>query len=149
MSEPASVILGIDYGERRIGFAISDPEAVLAFPLKIVEVRSPGQAARETATICRERKVERIVVGLPFNMNGTRGEMASRVEEFAKLLASMVRVPIDLWDERLSTRLVERNLIALGVNRQGRKRVTDKFAAQVMLQSYLDARRERTCHGTD
>ena len=149
MSDAVPVILGIDYGERRIGLAISDATGVVALPLKVVEVRSPVQAAREVLALCRERRVERIVVGLPLNMNGSRGAMARGVEEFVRLLESMVKVPIELWDERLSTALVERDLLASRAGRRARKGVVDKLAAQVVLQSYLDARQERTCHDTD
>ena len=131
-------VLGIDYGEKRVGFAVSDPSGTMALTLRTVEVRSQADALQQAADICREVGAGRIVVGLPLNMNGSRGPMAEKVELFVSRLAASVAVPVVTSDERLSTSTVERSLIEADVSRARRKHLRDKLAAQVILQGYLD-----------
>ena len=136
-------VLGLDHGERRLGFAVSDPDGILAIPLCVVEVRSDAEAVREVARLARETESEEIVVGLPISMNGTEGAMAAKVRAFVAALAKQVAIPIAAWDERLTTSQVERALVNADVSRRRRKNVRDKLAAQVILQSYLDSRAAR------
>jgi len=84
-------ILGIDYGEKRVGFAVSDPSGTMALTLRTVEVRGDDDALKQAADISREVEAEKIVVGLPLNMNGTRGPMAAKVQDFADRLAKADR----------------------------------------------------------
>lgn len=134
-----SRILGIDCGSRRIGFAISDPDGIVATPLKMVEVGSVAEAAGAASLIATEEGAESIVVGLPLNMNGSEGPAVEAVREFEQRLRALCALPIVEWDERLSTKTVDNVLIDAGVSRQKRKGVRDKLAAQVILQSYLDS----------
>ena len=132
-------ILGIDYGRRRLGVAISDETAMLALPVETVQVENPAEAVAATVRIARDRQAQKIVVGLPLNMNGSRGPMAEEVEAFVKLLAEASGLPVATWDERLSSGLVERVLLDADLSRNRRKQVRDKLAAQVILQGFLDA----------
>lgn len=132
-------ILGIDYGTRRVGIAISDPTAMLATPVSVETVRSLEETVAVVTRIARERGVVRIVVGMPINMDGTMGAMALESETFVGLLRTASGLPVDVTDERLSTSLVERVLLDADLSRGRRKEVRDKLAAQVILQGYLDA----------
>jgi len=132
-------ILGIDYGTRRMGIAISDATAMLSTPVSVEQVRTMEDAVAIACRIARERGVEKIVVGVPINMDGTKGPMALEALKFIDLLGSASGLPVMTTDERLSTSLVERMLVDADVSRGRRKEVRDKLAAQVILQGYLDA----------
>lgn len=132
-------ILGIDYGTRRFGFAISDEVGIIATPLCVVEVEGDSDAVSAVKRLCDEQGAGRIVIGLPINMDGSIGPAAKAVEAFVELLAKEIGIPIDTWDERLTTSLVERMLIDADMSRAKRKGVRDKLAAQAILQSYLDS----------
>lgn len=132
--------LGVDYGEKRVGLAISDESGILATPLRIADVLSPKQAARAVREACAEIEAVGIVVGLPLNMNGTIGFKAEEVNVFCERLRRSVNVPVETWDERLSTSMVERVLLEADMSRGKRRKVRDKLAAQVILQGWLDAR---------
>jgi len=134
-----SRILGIDYGEKRLGFAVGDTSHGIATPLRTVEVRSDSEALEQVREICRETGVETLVVGMPVNMNGTRGPMAERVESFAARLRKDTGLPVDTWDERMTTGIVERAMLEGDLSRAKRKKRRDKLAAQVILQGYMDA----------
>ena len=129
----------MDYGERRLGFAVSDEAQVVAVALRVVTVHSDTEALAAVREICDEVGADRVVVGLPLNMDGARGPMARRVEMFAGRIRDELGLRTDTWDERLSTGLVERFLLETDATRARRKRVRDKLAAQVILQGYLDA----------
>lgn len=131
--------LGVDYGTRRIGLAVSDETAMLATPLASIEFKDMKDAVNAIADRATRLAVRSIVVGMPLNMNVSRGPSA----ESAALLANRIRERTGLkvieWDERLTTMLAEKALIASGVRRQKRRRVIDQAAAQLILQSYLDS----------
>ncbi len=132
---------GIDYGDRRIGVAVSDGLGLTAQPVGVVLTRADTGHLRELAEICREREVERVVVGLPRNMNGSLGERARITLEFVEALRQAADVPVETWDERLSTVQAERSLRARGLTHKKRKARRDTVAAQFILQSYLNAQR--------
>ncbi len=134
--------LGVDYGTRRVGFAVSDPLAIVATPLFTKDVLSEAQAIRAVIDVAAEKEAKRVVIGIPLNMDGTKGPMALQVEEFVKRLKDQSGLDVVVWDERLSTGLVERMLVSADVSRTRRKEVRDKLAAQVILQGYLDAHGE-------
>jgi len=136
-------ILGIDHGERRIGLAVSDPDGIVATALRTVAVKSPADALLAVKTACRETEAVLIVVGLPVNMNGTKGPMAEKVQAFAKSASEATGLPVEVSDERLSTALIERSLLEADMSRAKRKGVRDKLAAQIILQGYLDLRNVR------
>lgn len=131
--------LGVDYGTRRVGFAVSDSMGIVAMPLFTRDVLSEAQAIRAVSEVAAEKGARRVVVGLPLNMDGTKGPMALQVEEFIRRLAERSGLEVVVWDERMSTGLVERMLVSADVSRLRRKEVRDKLAAQVILQGYLDA----------
>ena len=130
--------LGIDWGERRMGFAVSDPQGIVATPLCTVEIENHTEALTEAARICGETEAECVVVGLPVNMDGSTGASAQKVHVFIEKLREKLDVPVEYMDERLSSALVERALISADMSRERRKKVKDKLAAQVILQSWLD-----------
>ena len=134
-------ILGIDHGDRRIGVAVSDGLGLTAQPVGVVLTRADGHHLQELADICQEREVERVVVGLPRNMNGSLGERAQITLEFVEALRGAVHLPVETWDERLSTVQAERSLRARGLTHKKRKARRDTIAAQFILQGYLDAQR--------
>lgn len=132
-------ILGVDYGDRRTGIAISDEARVIAFPRETLECPRIEQAAAAVARLAEAERVSEIVVGLPLNMDGSAGPRAGRTEAFCGELARRTAIPVKRWDERLSTRIAEAVLIEAGTRREKRRGVVDKLAAQVILQGYLDA----------
>ena len=132
-------ILGIDYGHRRLGFALSDPTEMLATPHSVVEVKSEGEAVEAAAGVCEETGAARMLVGLPLRTDGTRGDMVEAVEAFSERLRERSGLPVDTWDERFTSKIAEDVLIEAGTRRKKRRQVIDKLAAQIMLQHYLDA----------
>jgi len=130
-------ILGIDHGDARIGVALSDPSAFLASPLCVI--KSTKTALDEIDALVKEHGVATIVVGLPRNMNGSYGPAAEKVRAFMEKLREKVGVPVEEWDERLSTVSAHNALREAGLNGKKRKDVVDKVAAQIILQNYLDA----------
>jgi putative holliday junction resolvase len=132
-------ILGLDYGERRLGFALSDTGEIISMPLSVAHIRSRAEAVNEVEKAVRETGAAKLVIGLPVNMNGTRGPAAEGVGAFVEALAGRVTIPIETWDERLTTKSAHDVLIEAGTSRRRRKEVVDKLAAQIMLQNYLDA----------
>jgi putative Holliday junction resolvase len=132
-------ILGIDYGSRRVGVAVSDATGTIALPLRVIDVRSVAQAVEAVAAVVAERAAEQVVVGLPLNMNGSEGEMATAARAFAEALEEVVTAHVALFDERLSTCQIERVLLDADMSRKKRKGVRDKLAAQVILQAWMDA----------
>jgi len=122
-----------------MGIAISDAMAMLATPVSVETVQSMDEAVAVACRIARDRGVEKLVVGIPINMNGTHGPMALEAMQFVEKLRVASGLPVETSDERLSTSLVERMLLDADVSRGRRKEVRDKLAAQVILQGYLDA----------
>ncbi len=133
--------LGLDFGERRIGVAVSDELGIAARPLPVIERTSRAEDVARIGQIASQRKAQMIVVGLPLNMDGSAGPAARRVQRFAELLRRELGMHVDVWDERLTTAEAERALISAGERRSRRRAVRDGVAAALILQSYLDAHR--------
>lgn len=133
--------LGIDLGERRIGVAVSDPTGLLASPVEVVQ-RSGDRVVdhRTLVALADELGVERIVVGLPLSLDGSIGPAARGVLDEVAELAATTRVPVETYDERLTTVTAERALREQGVRGRDRRKVVDKAAAAVLLQAWLDGR---------
>jgi putative Holliday junction resolvase len=143
-----SRILGVDFGERRVGLAISDPMGLIARTAGIVERRSDQQAAEHIARLVQEWDAEAVVVGLPLNADGSEGFQARRTRRFASLLQELLgERPVILWDESLSS-VEARDLLAERGKPSRRRRHHDDVAAAVILQSYLDVRRRQTHSAT-
>lgn len=139
-----SRLLGVDYGERRTGIAVSDDSRVIAFPRETLECPRLEQAAAAVARLAEAEKAGGIVIGWPLNMNGSEGPRTERTRQFIEEVERRTQIPLIRWDERLSTKVAEGVLIAAGTRREKRRQVVDKLAAQVILQSYLDAQTPAT-----
>jgi putative holliday junction resolvase len=133
-------VLAVDLGTRRIGVALSDPTRTVAAPLDTVIHKERRKDLAAIAALARSHEVGRIVVGWPRNMDGSVGPAARQAEAFAAALRRLVSVPVDLWDERLSTAAAERALLDSDVKRERRRAVRDRIAAALILQAYLAAR---------
>ncbi|MBE3589140.1 MAG: Holliday junction resolvase RuvX [Thermoanaerobacteraceae bacterium] len=133
-------IMGLDVGDKTIGVAVSDPLGWTAQGVEVIRRSSGEEDLQRLLQLVNEYGVERVVVGLPWNMNGTLGERGQKVLRFARLIERRLHCPVETWDERLSTAGAERILLAADVSRAKRKKVIDKMAAVLILQSYLDAR---------
>jgi putative Holliday junction resolvase len=131
--------LGVDFGHKRIGLALSDETGTVASPLQYIGGGGMAAASREIARICAERQVGKIVVGLPLRLDGTRSEQTELTLAFIVELQSATTIPVAKWDERLTSVQANRALLEGNVRRSERKEKIDKLAAQIMLQSYLDA----------
>ena len=141
MSElPAGRWLGLDFGTRRIGVAVSDPTGTIATPLATVENHGMDGILADLRRIVSETRAVGIVVGLPVRTGGQEGPEARAAREFATRVEASLGLPTRLWDERLTTAGAERALIESGVRRERRKQMIDRVAAQMILQSYLDSR---------
>lgn len=136
-------ILGLDFGQKRIGVAVSDPLGYTAQGLSVILYDQPEEALEKLEQLCREFAVERIVVGLPLNMDGSSGPAAREAAAFASRLESLVDVPVELVDERLTSRTAEKVLIEGKVRRKARKQVKDKLAAVLILESFLAGPRKQ------
>ena len=131
-------ILGLDYGERRIGLAISDPLGITAQGLDPLFRNDREKEVRALRTIVETRTVELIVIGMPMRMDGTTGRQARRVEKFAQELRDRLGIPVETWDERLTTVEAERILREDPRKRARKKGLADRLAAVFILQGYMD-----------
>jgi putative Holliday junction resolvase len=132
-------VLGIDYGNVRIGVAVSDELQMLAHPAETIAVHKTADSLGRIAAIVREKNVERIIVGLPRHMNGSMGASAEEARLFAEKLREVVPCKVLTWDERLSTVAAHRALREAGKSSRQTRRYIDQVAAQMLLQSYLDS----------
>jgi putative Holliday junction resolvase len=138
--------MGLDVGTHTIGVAISDELGITAQGLKTLKRKSTEDDLKEIATMIGQFEIEKIVVGLPKNMDGTLGKQAEFVFKWIKVLMDRIQVPVVTWDERLSTVGASKVLLEADLSRRKRKKVIDKLAAVLILQGYLD-RSRRTNHG--
>ncbi|MDH4099423.1 MAG: Holliday junction resolvase RuvX [Nitrospirota bacterium] len=136
-------ILALDLGSKRIGIAVSDALGLTASGLKVLESRGRERDLQAIRELVDEYEVDEIVVGLPVNMNGTEGPLAEKAREFGRLLEITTKLPIHLWDERLSTTAATRVLVEADLSRKKRKGVVDKVAAVIILSGYLQYRSMR------
>jgi len=133
-------VLGIDHGDVRIGIALSDEAAFLASPLCVLDSTKAG--LDRIVELIAEYRVEKIVVGLPRNMDGSCGSATEKVRTFIEKLKTRTGIPVVEWDERLSTVSAHNALREAGLDGRQRKGLVDKVAAQIILQNYLDAQEE-------
>ena len=131
-------ILGLDVGSKTIGVAISDPLGWTAQGIDTVRRKNKEQDIELVHKICKDYGVETIVIGLPKNMNGTIGESGERVLALAELIKEKTNLPIEMWDERLTTVAAHRAMLEADLSRNKRKKIVDKIAATYILQGYLD-----------
>ena len=131
-------IMALDVGSRTIGIACSDALLMTAQGIETIRRTSLENDFNRLRELISEYEVHELVVGMPKNMNGTKGDRAEKTEEFVEKMKAVIDLPVTFWDERLSTVMAERQLIAADVSRKKRKSVIDKMAAVVILQGYLD-----------
>ncbi|HJC90981.1 Holliday junction resolvase RuvX [Mediterraneibacter glycyrrhizinilyticus] len=135
-------VMGLDYGSKTVGVAISDPLGLTAQGIETIERKEENKLRRTCARIealIREYEVEKIVLGLPKHMNNDIGERAEKTLEFRDMLTRRTGLEVIMWDERLTTVEAERTLIESSVRREDRKKYIDKIAAVFILQGYLDS----------
>ena len=138
-------ILGIDYGDRYVGLASCDGEEILAYPLRSVKVKRMREAVDVCAAAAAEEGVGLIVLGLPLMPDGTEGGRASKTRAFGRVLAKVSALPVEFYDERLTTVQAEEYLAQAGIARKNMKKYTDAASAQIILGDYIaSARRPRS-----
>ncbi|MCY1035572.1 Holliday junction resolvase RuvX [Corallococcus sp. BB11-1] len=140
---------GLDYGTKTIGVAVSDGLGLTAQTVTTVRRSSIKADLAELSRLVKEYEVTRIVLGLPLNMNGSEGPRAEASRKFADVLGQSLGLPVELWDERLSTVAAQRTLLEADVSRAKRREVIDQLAAQFILQGWLDAHRAPVEEGYD
>ena len=131
-------ILSLDYGEKRIGIAISDNECSIAFPSEVLERKTVEKDFAYIKQFVNNGDVQAILIGMPYNMDGSEGEKCKIVKDFSLNLLKIININIIFWDERLSTIAQEKILIDKDISRKKRRKVIDKLAASHFLQSFLD-----------
>ena len=132
-------ILGVDFGDKRTGLAISDELGWTAQGLKTIFHWNPEEVANQVVKAAEEYKAEKIVLGLPKNMDGSVGFRGEATKSFAEILKNKIQIPLIFWDERLSTVAAHRTLSEINVRGKKRKDVVDTVAATYILQGYLDS----------
>ena len=134
-------ILGLDFGSKTVGVAVSDELLITAQGVEIVRRKSPSKLRQTLARIDElvgEYGAERIVLGYPKNMNNTEGDRREKTKEFKELLEKRCNLPVILWDERLTTVAADNSMMEMGIRRENRKEYVDEIAAIFILQGYLD-----------
>ncbi|MEY8762215.1 MULTISPECIES: Holliday junction resolvase RuvX [Clostridium] len=132
-------ILGLDIGNKTIGVAMSDPLGFTAQGVTTIRRRGLKEDIDEIRAICEKYGVELIVSGLPKNMNGTLGPQSKSVMDFCKNVEKLMKLPVKMWDERLTTVAANRAMLEGDLSRAKRKKIVDKMAATYILQGYLDS----------
>ena len=132
-------VLCLDVGDKRIGFAISDPHRKIAQALTLYERQSPKADLEKVKTLVEEHEISLIVLGLPKNLDGSIGPRAQEVERLAEKIGASTGLPVELWDERFTTNEAHRIFDMASMKRKKRKPFIDMMAAQLILQGYLDA----------
>ncbi|MEW6720026.1 MAG: Holliday junction resolvase RuvX [Thermodesulfobacteriota bacterium] len=140
---PEGRILGLDYGSRRIGAAVSDPLGMTAQPLPPIEREGDRKDLARIGRLAAELGASSVVLGLPLLLNGDEGPAAARAREFGAKIEGELSLPVTMWDERMTTIQSERHLIDSGVRRERRKELRDSLSAMFLLQSALDLRNRK------
>lgn len=135
------IILSVDYGDRRTGIAICDKYEMLASPVCVITEWNQQVLAQKIVDIAAERNAEQIVIGLPKNMDGSKGFRADACEKLGNVIVSLTEIPVVFWDERLTTVSAHRILNDNNVRGKKRKSVVDAVAAEIILQNYIDSRK--------
>ena len=133
--------LGIDYGTKRVGVAVSDALGIAASAVEVIEQPDPVKAAARVAAIAKDKDAKVLVFGVPVNMDGSEHASLPKVRAFAEACARATGLPVEFVDERLTTRQAERHLWQAGLAQKGRKARVDMVAASLLLQAWLDSRK--------
>ncbi|RPH92886.1 MAG: Holliday junction resolvase RuvX, partial [Calditrichaeota bacterium] len=135
---PGGRILGVDYGQKRVGLAMSDPFQMMASTLQTCNAKDQRELLKEICSLIQSHSVIAIVIGRPLHMSGERGTLAAQVEEFAAILSDQQSSPVFFWDERWTTVSAEKLLIETGKSPSRHRNKIDQIAAAYLLQSFLD-----------
>ena len=135
------IIMSVDYGDKRTGIAICDKLEMLASPVGVLTEWNSETLADKIVNLAVEKKVETIVIGLPKNMDGSQGFRADACKELGELVKARTQIPVEFWDERLTTVSAHRILSENNVRGKKRKAVVDSVAAEIILQDYIDWRK--------
>lgn len=138
------IILSVDYGDKRTGIAVCDKLEMLASPVCVINEWNPEALAEKIVSVACEKKAEMIVVGLPMNMDGSKGFRAEACENLGELIASRTEIPVSFWDERLTTVSAHRILSENNVRGKKRKNVVDAVAAEIILQDFIESRKYKS-----
>ena len=138
--------LALDYGEKRIGAAVSDPTFTIAQPLRVIRNKSRKILLQELRQLCTEYHISKIILGLPITLRGTDSEKTTEVREFARQLELQVNIPVHLMDERLTSVQAQNTLQFLGKKPSREKEKVDLLAAQYILQTFMDREKSRGHH---
>ena len=139
-------IMGLDFGSKTVGVAVSDELYLTAQGLEIIRRDKPGKLRQTLSRIeelVKEYNVESIVLGFPKNMNNTEGERCAKTLEFKELLEKRTGLSVELYDESLTTVMADKTMMEVGIRRENRKKYVDEIAAVFILQGYLDARKNK------
>lgn len=136
-------VLGLDPGDKRIGVAITDPLGITAQGLAVISFTEMDKALQAITDICRQYSVEKIVVGNPLNMNGSQGPASAQAIRFAEKLTEKLDLPVIMVDERLTTVSADKALLEGDVSRKKRRKIRDKLAAAMILETYISAQRNK------
>ena len=139
-------IMGLDFGSKTVGVAVSDELYLTAQGLEIIRRDKPGKLRQTLSRIeelVKEYNVESIVLGFPKNMNNTEGERCAKTLEFKELLEKRTGLSVELYDERLTTVMADKTMMEVGIRRENRKKYVDEIATVFILQGYLDARKNK------
>ena len=137
-------LLGVDYGEARTGLARSDALGLYAVGIGHIKSYRMDRTAAEIVRTAKENGIERIVIGKQVNMNGTCGEKVEKVTELARLIGELSDIPVDFYDERMTTMSAHKILSESGIRAKNRREVVDSLAAELILQGYMDKIRNQT-----
>ncbi len=137
------IILSVDYGDKRTGIAVCDKFEMLASPVCVITEWNIDTLANKIIDVAKEKRAEEIVVGLPKNMDGSEGFRADACKELGEKLKSLTEIPVNFWDERLTTVSAHKILSENNVRGKKRKAVVDAVAADIILQDYIDFRKNR------
>lgn len=136
-------ILAIDLGEKRTGTAICDEKEIISYPLKVILEENRNKLVEKISNIVKESKVEMILVGFAKNMDGSSGEKAKKCQQFAQNLKKELNIPITLWDERQTTKLAMRFMNESHVNKKKKKKIVDCVSATIILDSFIEFRKNK------
>ena len=140
-------VMAVDYGDAHTGVAVSDPTGLLAGRVTTIHSRKAEVVLEELVRLIRENQVEELVMGFPRNMDGTEGPRAQLYREFARMLEERAGMKVVLWDERRTTVDAHRILFEAGKNAKKQKKTVDGVAASLILEGYLDFKRQKTAEG--
>ncbi len=137
------IIISVDYGDKRTGIAACDKLEMLASPVCVITEWNKDSLAQKIVEVANEKKAELIVIGLPKNMDGSKGFRADACEELGEIIQSFTEIPVTFWDERLTTVSAHRILSDNNVRGKKRKNVVDAVAADIILQDFIDSRKNK------